>query len=85
MVFCSDCFCDLEIKSRIESHSKRGFCCICKKESMSVYDTSIDEYLNGIFDKIINLYTVLDSRSISVEEPIFLKEELVEKWKIFNN
>jgi hypothetical protein len=87
MILCSDCFCDLEIKGRIDSHLKPGDCHICRKQSTYIYDTNVDNYLNGIFDKVISIYTAQESlpEYISVARQSLIKDELIKNWRIFNN
>ena len=77
MIFCSNCFRDTEIKALIQSNSMIGNCPTCKSEEQFLYDTESDEYLNGIFDKLILIY------SPEKDEGKFIKNELLESWDIF--
>lgn len=54
-----------------------GNCPTCKSEEQFLYDTESDEYLNGIFDKLILIY------SPEKDEGKFIKNELLESWDIF--
>lgn len=86
MIICSNCFCDLEIKNRIESHARSGSCPTCGKTSAKIYDTDEDDYLNGIFDKIISLYTprAILPAHYPVSKQSLIKDELSTNWRIFN-
>ena len=85
MIICSDCFLDTEIKSRIETHAKEGVCSVCGKQAACTYDTKRDEYLNGIFDKILNVYTPVSSLEYPVDasKHTFIKNEFIDNWNIF--
>ncbi len=86
MIICNKCFSDSEIKSRIKSHNNIGKCSICHKDKTYIYDTETDTYLNGIFDKLINIYTPVSSVSYAdASKQTFLKDEFAKKWKVFNN
>ena len=86
MIICNNCFCDSEIKSRIESYSKKGQCRVCGCKDAYIYDTDTDDYLNGIFDNILNLFVPVSSLLTppEAEQCIFIKNELLENWNIFN-
>ena len=51
MIFCSDCFCNPEVKSIIEKRGAKGNCPICGAENVPIYDTEQDVALVGMFDK----------------------------------
>ena len=82
MIICNNCFCDSEIKSRIESYSKKGQCRVCGCKDAYIYDTDTDDYLNGIFDNILNLFVPVSSLLTppEAEQCIFIKNELLENW-----
>lgn len=86
MIICCNCFCDTEIKSRIKSYNKKGSCSICRSNDTYIYDTDTDDYLNGIFDNIINLYVPVSTVDPTPEakDCVFIKNELLENWNIFN-
>ena len=86
MIICSNCFCDTEIRSRIESRCQKGLCRVCNKSDAFIYDTEKEDYLKGIFDNIINIYTptfILPKGSVTARQT-FLKDELLKNWTIFN-
>jgi len=87
MIFCYNCFSDTEIQNRIKSHANGGNCSVCRKNNSFIYNTESDDYLNGVFDKIINLYTPVSSIStgIPASKQTFLKNEMLNTWHIFNN
>jgi len=86
MKICINCFCDSEIRSRIKSYDSKGQCSICGCRDTYIYDTDTDEYLNGILDNIINLYVPVSSLEVTpdAENCVYIKNELVENWNIFN-
>lgn len=87
MKICSECFLDKEIVTRIESHKIKGKCDCCKKNNKYIYDTKKSTYLNGVFDKIIDLYKpakYLPSTKKTLAQT-FIKDELANVWHIFNN
>jgi len=86
MIICHNCFCDSEIRSRIESYNKNGQCSVCGCKKAYIYDTDVDDYLNGIFDNILNLFVPVSAlvTQPEAENCIFIKNELLENWNIFN-
>ena len=50
MIFCSNCFHNLEIKSIIEERGSLGSCPICGTMDVKVYDTEKDEFITGFID-----------------------------------
>lgn len=87
MIICNDCFSDTEIKNRIKSYNKQGTCEFCKKSNSYIYNSEIDNYLNGVFDKIINLYIPVSNlpQKAPPSKQTFLKSEFLKTWSIFNN
>lgn len=87
MKICINCFCVSDIKSRIESYDTKGSCDICGRKDAYIYDTETDVYLNGILDNIINLYIPVSSlgNAPKAEDCVYIKNEFIENWNIFNN
>lgn len=87
MIICSNCFSDAEIKTRIESYNIKGTCQFCGKSDCYIYNSETDNYLNGVLDKIINLYTPVSSfpERVPAAKQTFLKNELLKSWPLFNN
>lgn len=56
MIFCENCFKDIEIRAIIESIGHTGVCPICGNTSY-IYDTDSDSALIGLFDRVIDVYT----------------------------
>lgn len=86
MIVCSDCFSDTEIKTRIESYGVKGTCQFCGNTECYIYDSNKDSYLNGVFDKIINLYSPVSSlsKNVSASKQTLLKSEFSKSWGFFN-
>ena len=86
MIICHNCFCDSEIRSRIESYNKIGKCDVCGCAKGCIYDTDTDEYLNGIFDNILNMFVPVSALAVppDAKDFVFVKNELLENWNIFN-
>ena len=87
MIFCEECFYDTEIRARISAAGKRGSCPICGANNGFIYDTEEEDYLRGIFDRIISIYT--PKNALPDEFPIskhtLIKHELLTNWRIFND
>lgn len=80
------CFNDQEIVSRIESFKKYGDCNITGRKNVLVYDTDSDDYLQGIFNKVLSSYTtdknIIDNTA--ADKKVFIKDDILQKWNIFN-
>jgi len=91
MIFCSECFSDVEIKARINSVGIRGICPICGSQS-KLFDTgnfdNADTYceLASMFEELIDIYEPAKSLpdDFPKANPQRLSYELVEHWNIFN-
>jgi hypothetical protein len=87
MICCSMCFIDVEIKDIIESLKKRGNCSVCGKEDVFIYDTNVPNTdIIQLFDGLLDIYTPSSSLpdNFPREKRDFLRNELFEKWNIFN-
>lgn len=87
MIFCEKCFNDLEIQAIIRSLNHHGTCPICGSTSYSyIYDTEFDTSLNGLFDRVISVYTPFrDLPDEFPESELGSLAELVKRdWDIFN-
>ncbi len=91
MIFCAECFSDLEIKARINNVGIRGICPICGSQS-KLFDTgnsdNADTYceLASMFEELIDIYKPAKSLpdDFPKANPQRLSYELVEHWNIFN-
>lgn len=85
MIFCSECFYDTEIKARIIAANKNGNCSMCSGDNVNIYDAEEDMYLQGIFDKIILIYTPKDAlpAEFPASKQTLIKDELMSNWRIF--
>lgn len=86
MIFCSNCFKDLEIKAIIEKRRHLGNCPICGSQQVSIYDTNIDTGLEGLFDSLIGVYTPLEDlpSEYPLSEAKPLADTIKHDWDIFS-
>lgn len=86
MIFCENCFKDLEIQAIIRSLNHHGTCPICGSISY-VYDTEADTSLNGLFDKVIGVYTAETDLQPDFPKNDLgtLAERLKADWDIFSD
>lgn len=87
MIFCSKCFHDTEIKPIIDSIDVIGQCPVCGAVKVHLYDTDINTELTDVFEDLINIYTPANllPSCYPKSEVALLKDELLNKWNIFNN
>lgn len=87
MKFCSECFCDTEIKPIIESIGAIGNCSVCGSNNVYLYDTDFNAELTELFEDLINIYTPVSllPECYPKSEIALLKDELINRWNIFNN
>ena len=87
MIFCSECFQDLEIRSILIESGRPGTCSICGSSKGFVYDTETDTSLEGLFDNVLNVYTA--EESVPVDYPKddldYLGERIKKDWDIFSD
>lgn len=86
MIFCEKCFKDLEIQAIIRSINHYGTCPICGNASY-IYNTESDMSLNGLFDKVISVYTAeADLQPDFPQNDLgTLAERLKADWDIFSD
>ena len=86
MIFCSHCFKSPEIKGIINDINTIGVCPICGNENVSIYDTSKNHNLQGIFDNILSVYTI--EKDLPTDYPKSDLRPLVDvlkfEWDIFS-
>ena len=87
MIFCSNCFRNLEIKSIIDERGTLGVCQICDAEDVKVYNTEQDDTLIGMFDNLLSVYTAEDDLpdSYPQNERRPLVEAIKNEWDIFSD
>ncbi|MBT2289250.1 RES family NAD+ phosphorylase [Paenibacillus albidus] len=81
------CFKDLEIKAMIERLNIRGNCSVCAKKNVFIYDTCDNNSdIVQLFDGLLDIYIPSSSLpdSFPKEKRDFLRNELFERWNIFN-
>lgn len=90
MIFCSECFKDIQIRSIIEGYdkkntNKKGICPVCKKKNAFLYDTDVDKSLIDIFNDLILIYTPKEQldETYPASEIHMLADELKTQWNIF--
>ena len=86
MIFCSECFRNLEIKAIIEERGTLGVCPICGSKEVPVFDTEQDSTLFGMFDNLISIYTAeVDlPKNYPVDERRTLVDAIKNEWDIFS-
>lgn len=89
MIFCSNCFCDEEIRAIIIGKSEFGDCDVCGSKQTYIYNTEKtydNESLVNMFEELIQIFT--PSSLLPEEYPKggigLLKDELQNSWHIFN-
>jgi hypothetical protein len=87
MIFCSKCFNDAEIKPIIDSIGVTGLCPTCGANNVHLYDTDKNIELTELFEDLISIYTPVSllPSYYPKSEVGLLKDELLNKWNIFNN
>lgn len=86
MIYCENCFKDLEIKDIIKHANNKGRCSICLSDDVYIYDTDGDSIIEEMFNEILDIYYLeseLDD-NYPEERLNLLKEELYSNWNIFN-
>lgn len=85
MICCENCFNDLEIKEIIKSLDNLGNCDICGAKEKYIYDTNVNSDLKEMLNSLIDVYTVADEiENYPIAKRKMLKDELVDRWNIFN-
>lgn len=92
MIFCNECFKDVQIRSIIEgvnlkNNRPKGKCPICGKKNVFLYNTDEDNSLNDFFNELINIYTPQDLLPTGYpnSEVHMIADELKNEWNIFSN
>lgn len=87
MIFCSKCFRNAEIVAIINHSSRRGKCPICGMSGVHLYNTEIDNELEGIFDNLLSAYTPAENLpgSFPKEELTTLGNIMRRDWDIFSD
>lgn len=85
MKFCVHCVKDPFVKAMINNVNLER-CDICGKSNVKMYDTDTDEGLENEFSSLLEIYTCnrFLPRNFSLNKKTLLKDELCDKWKIFN-
>lgn len=88
MIFCIDCFNDVEIRGAIEAIGEKGYCSLCQKEDVFIYNSDSHKDLSTIqnmLESILRIY--LPESELPDEYPDAYKknisERLTEDWNIF--
>jgi len=87
MIFCCECFNDIELKSCIKGLDTKGNCSICNQTDTYIYNTDIDSELVDYFEELISIYTPINllTSTYPKKDLNLLKDELLNRWNIFNN
>lgn len=84
---CEKCFKSKILTSMIQSLDKKGDCNFCESQNVYVYDLSNDSGLSEKFNELLGVFNLgveLISDGYPQYELFSLKNELGEKWNIFN-
>ncbi|TCL59712.1 RES domain-containing protein [Hydrogenispora ethanolica] len=86
MICCKECFKDTIIRATIEKLNQIGACELCGKENVFIYNTDTNNQLEGMFDDLLDIYTINDDlpNNYPSEDRNLLKDELCIRWNIFN-
>ena len=91
MIFCNECFNDVQIRSIIEGvnlkrNSPKGNCPICGKNNVFLYDTDKEKSLKDFFNDLIMIYTPQEllPPDYPNSEMHMLADELKNEWNIFS-
>ncbi|MEH7072062.1 RES family NAD+ phosphorylase, partial [Priestia megaterium] len=86
MICCEKCFKDSEIKAIIKGLNIIGECQTCGKRNVSIYDTEQNSELVDNFNELLEVYTPISNlpEDFPKEKANLLKDELNDRWQIFN-
>ncbi|WP_273853120.1 RES family NAD+ phosphorylase [Guptibacillus spartinae] len=88
MICCTKCFKDPEIKAIIEGIGKKveSECDTCGKRNGYIYDTEENDELVDSFNGLLEIYTPESQLpdDFPMEKKYLLKNELDDRWNIFN-
>lgn len=87
MKICANCFNDVELKQRITSLSKDIDKCDIHQKKEPVFDTEKNEGLaiRTDFLQLINLYSIIDAPTNSIEIPQMIADRLQSDWNLFSS
>lgn len=87
MIFCSNCFQNIEIKSIIYERGTSGVCPICGAKDVMLYNTEQDVTLIGMFDNLLSVYTAEDDLpdNYPSTERRPLVEAIKNDWDVFSD
>ncbi len=87
MIFCNECFNDVQIRSIVESINVKGKCPICGRKNVFLYDTDKDFSLMDFFNELIMIYTpqALLPSGYPNSEVHMIADELKNQWNIFSD
>ena len=87
MIFCSNCFKDAEIKTIIDKLGVMGDCPLCQTNGIHIYDSSINNELDGIFDNLLSVYTPVEDlpEGYPNVESKDLVDIMANDWNIFSD
>lgn len=86
MICCEKCFKDIEIKAIIKGINNIGKCETCNKRNVYIYNTEHNDELVDNFNELLEIYTPITSLpdDFPREKANLLKDELADRWQIFN-
>ena len=89
MIFCSECFRDVELKAAIEVLGKRGTCQVCGKKNALVYDSVEDKdktTIQEMMDSILEIYSSETElpENCPQSDTEEIEEKIADDWNLFN-
>jgi len=88
LIFCIDCFNDVEIRGAIEAINEKGVCSLCQKSNVFIYNSDLHKDTSAVqnmLESILRIY--LPESELPDEYPVAHKksisERLTEDWDIF--
>ncbi|QAS51824.1 RES family NAD+ phosphorylase [Halobacillus litoralis] len=86
MICCAKCFEDSEIKAIIKGINNRGDCDTCGKMNGYIYDTEENDELVDNFNELLEIYEPVSNLpgDFPKEKTYLLKDDLNDRWRIFN-
>ncbi|MCI7607310.1 MAG: RES family NAD+ phosphorylase [Spirochaetales bacterium] len=89
MIFCDNCFRDLELRNVIRNNSKGnvGVCPVCHKKDVTLYDSEKDNYLTPYFEDLLAVFTPEDNLALDYpkDEIRNLVDQIQYHWNVFSS
>ena len=80
MIFCIDCFNDVEIRGAIEAINEKGVCSLCQKSNVFIYNSDLHKDTSAVqnmLESILRIY--LPESELPDEYPVAHKKSISER------